>query len=67
MYLEELHTKFLTHREILSNIQNIIPTKCVELEAGELTKTVHALETKWPNDVLGTSEDFEAEIKMWQR
>lgn len=66
-YLEELESKFLEHRSILSRIQNLIPDRCTELNESTLSETVHTLEAEWPNDILGPTDEFVSEMKMWQR
>ena len=66
-YLEELDRRFLEHRTLLSRIQNIVPAKCAELDEEELNKTVHVFEEEWPNDVTGTTEDLQFDMKMWKR
>lgn len=65
-YLEELDARFLQHRDILSNIQYLLPTKISNLNTEQLKKIVESFESQWPNDITVT-EDFEAEVAMWKR
>jgi hypothetical protein len=37
--LDQLKFRFLNHRELLSKIQNILPTKCCELTTEEVVVT----------------------------
>lgn len=66
-YSEELETRFLNHRELLSRIQNIIPAKCAELDEKTFDKTIHVFEKEWPNDVTETYEELKSDMKMWKR
>ncbi|XP_044574048.1 52 kDa repressor of the inhibitor of the protein kinase-like [Drosophila ananassae] len=50
-YSEELESRFLEHRNILSRIQNIIPEKCADIDVSELHDTVQTLKEEWPNDI----------------
>lgn len=66
-YLDQLKSRFLVHQDLLSKIQNILPEKCIELNANEIQSTVDIFEAEWPNDITGSTEDFVAEITMWRR
>jgi len=63
----QLKIRFLEHRELLSKIQNILPTKCSELNTKDINETVNIFEKEWPNDIKGTTDDFIAEMTMWHR
>ncbi|XP_032309426.1 52 kDa repressor of the inhibitor of the protein kinase-like [Drosophila ananassae] len=66
-YSEELESRFLEHRNILSRIQNIIPEKCADIDVTELYDTVQTLKEEWPKDIPVFTEEFEAEIELWIR
>lgn len=66
-FLSELASRFLNHRDLLSRIQNILPTKCTELDAEKIRTTVQTFEAQWPNDNMGSTEEFVAEMTMWRR
>lgn len=66
-YSDQLKSRFLVHQDLLSKIQNILPEKCIELNANEIQSTVDIFEAEWPNDITGSTEDFVAEITMWRR
>ncbi|XP_043065493.1 52 kDa repressor of the inhibitor of the protein kinase-like [Drosophila ficusphila] len=66
-YLEELDSRFLEHRALLSMIQNIIPAKCAELDEEAIKKTASVFEEKWPNDITGSVEELQVDIKLWKR
>lgn len=63
----QLNIRFLEHRELLSKIQNILPTKCSELNQKEISETVNTFAKEWPNDIKGSTDDFIAEMTMWRR
>lgn len=65
--LEQLESRFLKHRELLSKIQNILPYKCTELDSEGIRATVATFEAEWPNDMTGSVDDFVAEFTMWRR
>ncbi|KAE9523789.1 hypothetical protein AGLY_015849 [Aphis glycines] len=64
---DQLKSRFLDHRELLSKIQNILPTKCSELTTEEIVLTVKTFRKEWPNDIEGSDEDLESDITMWRR
>lgn len=66
-FSSQLSSRFLNHRNLLSRIQNILPTKCTELTTDEIRTTVQTLVAEWPNDLTGSTEEFTAEIAMWRR
>ncbi|CAI6356965.1 unnamed protein product [Macrosiphum euphorbiae] len=65
--LMQLKIRFLEHRELLSKIQNILPTKCSELNTKEISETVNTFAKEWPIDIKGSTDDFIAEMTMWHR
>jgi len=65
--LDQLKSRFLDHRELLSKIQNILPTKCSELTTEEIVLTVKTFRKEWSNDIKGSDEDLESDITMWRR
>ncbi|CAI6356632.1 unnamed protein product [Macrosiphum euphorbiae] len=65
--LMQLKIRFLEHRELLSKIQNILPTKCSELNTKEISETVNTFAKEWPIDIKGSTDDFIDEMTMWHR
>jgi len=65
--LMQLKIRFLEHRELLSKIQNILPTKCSELNTKEISETVYTFAKEWPKNIKGFTDDFIAEMTMWHR
>ncbi|XP_050541301.1 zinc finger MYM-type protein 1-like [Daktulosphaira vitifoliae] len=63
----QLKIRFFEHRELLSKIQNILPTKCSELNTKEISETVSTFAKEWPNDIKGSTDNFIAELTMWRR
>ncbi len=66
-YLEELGTSLLEHQALLSMIQNSIPAKGAKLDEEEIKEMAHFFEEKWPNDITGSTEDLQLDIKLWKR
>lgn len=66
-FLEQLQSRFIEYHELLSKIQNILPSKCLKLDREEIRMTIEIFEKEWPNDIKGSVDDFVAEIITWQR
>ncbi len=66
-YSEELESRFLEHRDLLSNIQNVIPTKCAEINDAELDSTTSVFKEVWPKEFTETAEELKTDLKMWKR
>lgn len=64
--LMQLKIRFLEHRELLSKIQNILPTKCSELNTKEISEMINTVAKEWPNNIKGSTDDFIAGT-MWHR
>ncbi|XP_039969236.1 uncharacterized protein LOC120781178, partial [Bactrocera tryoni] len=65
-FLDQINERFLKHRELLSKIENILPNKCINLDAIEMQETVRILEKQWSADAEDP-DDFVAEFRMWKR
>ncbi|KAK4886129.1 hypothetical protein RN001_002400 [Aquatica leii] len=66
-FIDQLNSRFFNHRELLSKIQNILPSKCTDLDSEAVHKTVEIMEEQWTTDFVGTKEEFVVEFVMWRR
>ncbi|KAF0710222.1 zinc finger MYM-type protein 1-like, partial [Aphis craccivora] len=62
--LMQLKIRFLEYRELLSKIQNILPTMCSELNTKKISETVNAFAKEWLNNIKGSTDDFIAEMTI---
>jgi len=65
--LDQHKYRLLDYRELLSKIQNILPTKCSELTTEEIIVIVKTFRKEWPNDLKGSDKDLESDTTMWRR
>jgi len=63
----KLKIRFIEHRELHSKIQNILLTKCSELNTKEISETVNTFEKQWSNNIKGSTDGLIAEMTMWRR
>lgn len=66
-FSNQLNSRFLQHRNLLSRIQKILPTRCTDMNTEEIRATVQTFEAEWPNDLAGSTAEFVAEITIWRR
>lgn len=66
-YSEELESRFLKQRDLLSKIQNVIPAKCAEIDEAEIDRTIFAFKEVWPNEFTEITEEIKSDFKMWKR
>lgn len=66
-YISQLKDRFLNHKEILKNIQTLLPNNIVQASDEKLQTTVDAIVNQWPDDIEASPQTFFHELKMWRR
>lgn len=62
-----MNVRFLKHKQILSKIQNILPSKIINFDETQINETIDTILTQWPN-VINTSDNIcKKESLLWKQ
>lgn len=67
-YIQQLNERFLRHKSILTELQQIVPKFIITLSNEEISKVATNLIQQWPEDIKSINAViFESELKLWQK
>lgn len=67
-FISDINERFLKHKKILENIQNILPNKIENLNEDELDESIDSILLQWPEISMNSNDDvIKKESYLWQQ
>lgn len=66
-FVAQLEPRFLKHKTILSNIQNILPNTIINLDENVINETVDVILLQWPDIITISDSIVKKEVLLWKQ